>query len=185
MHGFRCYDNRAPNVKCQRVLVLALCLVTFLWKHLTAPGTNGKWRRVCHESLRLIWGNPWFGATQSVSEPLGKCTKCDVFWRFRCVYRTYFSARTSGGSCRRSRRSLTTSTTSGRRSWLTWTRWRTSTVALTSQVYALSVATWTMLLLLLSKTIKQHNKHTIQVQEKRLNNINKCNADKHMTTCRV
>jgi len=25
--GFRCYDNIAPNAKCQRVLVLALCLV--------------------------------------------------------------------------------------------------------------------------------------------------------------
>jgi len=28
VHGFRCYDNIAPNGKCQRVLVLALCLVT-------------------------------------------------------------------------------------------------------------------------------------------------------------
>jgi len=28
-HGFRCYDNIAPNAKCQRVLVLALCLVQF------------------------------------------------------------------------------------------------------------------------------------------------------------
>ena len=27
VHGLRCYDNIAPNVKCQRVLVLALCLV--------------------------------------------------------------------------------------------------------------------------------------------------------------
>ena len=26
MHGFRCYDNIAPNAKCQRVLIL-LCLV--------------------------------------------------------------------------------------------------------------------------------------------------------------
>ena len=26
--GFRCYDNIVPNAKCQRVLVLALCLVT-------------------------------------------------------------------------------------------------------------------------------------------------------------
>jgi len=25
---FRCYDNMAANAKCQRVLVLALCLVT-------------------------------------------------------------------------------------------------------------------------------------------------------------
>jgi len=27
VHGFRCYDNRAPNAKCQRVHVFALCLV--------------------------------------------------------------------------------------------------------------------------------------------------------------
>ena len=27
VHGFRCYDDRAPNAKCQRVLVLAECLV--------------------------------------------------------------------------------------------------------------------------------------------------------------
>jgi len=27
VHGFRCYDNIAPNAKCQQVLVLALCLV--------------------------------------------------------------------------------------------------------------------------------------------------------------
>jgi len=28
MHRFRCYDNIVPNAKCQRVLVLAVCLVT-------------------------------------------------------------------------------------------------------------------------------------------------------------
>jgi len=27
VHGFRYYDNIAPNAKCQRVLVLAVCLV--------------------------------------------------------------------------------------------------------------------------------------------------------------
>ena len=26
-HGFCCYDNIAPNAKCQRVLVLALCVI--------------------------------------------------------------------------------------------------------------------------------------------------------------
>jgi len=29
VHGFRCYDNISPNAKCQRVLVLAVCLVLF------------------------------------------------------------------------------------------------------------------------------------------------------------
>jgi len=27
VHGFRCYDNIAPNAKCQRVFVLALSLI--------------------------------------------------------------------------------------------------------------------------------------------------------------
>ena len=27
VHGFRCYDNIAPNARCQRVLVLAVCLI--------------------------------------------------------------------------------------------------------------------------------------------------------------
>jgi len=27
LHGFHCCDNMAPNAKCQRVLMLALCLV--------------------------------------------------------------------------------------------------------------------------------------------------------------
>jgi len=30
VHGFRCYDNIAPNAKCQQVLVLALCLVCIM-----------------------------------------------------------------------------------------------------------------------------------------------------------
>ena len=30
VHRFRCYDSAMPNVKCQRVLVLTLCLVLFV-----------------------------------------------------------------------------------------------------------------------------------------------------------
>jgi len=30
VHGFRCYDNIASNVKCQQVFVLALCLIEFV-----------------------------------------------------------------------------------------------------------------------------------------------------------
>jgi len=29
VHRFLCYDNIVPNAKCQRVLVLTLCLVCF------------------------------------------------------------------------------------------------------------------------------------------------------------
>jgi len=35
VHGFRCYDNIAPNAKCQRVLVLTLCLVCVLFRRRT------------------------------------------------------------------------------------------------------------------------------------------------------
>jgi len=31
VHGFRCYDNTAPNAKCQWVLVLALCLIFLIF----------------------------------------------------------------------------------------------------------------------------------------------------------
>jgi len=31
LYGFRCYDNIEPDAKCQRVLVLAVCLVCFVW----------------------------------------------------------------------------------------------------------------------------------------------------------
>jgi len=30
VYGFHCYDNIAPNAKCQRVLVLPLCLVALV-----------------------------------------------------------------------------------------------------------------------------------------------------------
>ena len=33
VHGFRCYDNIAPNAKCQRVLVLCLCLVLIFYQY--------------------------------------------------------------------------------------------------------------------------------------------------------
>ena len=57
VHGFRCYDNIAPNAKCQRVLVLALCLVI----HGGAkPGQLTQNRKRCpifHKaSIRLICG---------------------------------------------------------------------------------------------------------------------------------
>jgi len=36
VHGFRCYDNIVLNSKCQRVLVLAMCLVYYSlqWRNL-------------------------------------------------------------------------------------------------------------------------------------------------------
>ena len=34
VHGFRCYNNIAPNAKCQRVLALGLCLVPLVFDFL-------------------------------------------------------------------------------------------------------------------------------------------------------
>ena len=44
VHGFNCYDNIAPNAKCQRVLVLAVCLVVVV---VVTPATAWWTRCVC------------------------------------------------------------------------------------------------------------------------------------------
>ena len=64
-----------------------------------------------------------------------------VLWECVVTCRTYFSARTSGASCRWSRRGLMTSTPSGRRSCHTSTRSRTSTAALINLVRPVVYAT--------------------------------------------
>ena len=45
VRGFRCYDSIAPNAKCQRVLVLALCLVlrSLLLVHFFRCSDTGDW----------------------------------------------------------------------------------------------------------------------------------------------
>ena len=50
VHGFRCHDNTAPNAKCQRVLVLALCLVVAFVSRVFMNGPllsmlDGPWNR--------------------------------------------------------------------------------------------------------------------------------------------
>jgi len=40
VQGFRCYDNIAPNAKCQRVLVLAPCLVYICVEEVDRPQQN-------------------------------------------------------------------------------------------------------------------------------------------------
>jgi len=40
VHGFSCYDNIAPKRKCQRVLVLTLCLLIAVMV-LTGLSVNG------------------------------------------------------------------------------------------------------------------------------------------------
>jgi len=57
VHGFRCYDNTAPNAKCQRVLVLALCLVS-------CPADEQTWQ---------AWiGNQWNSMAAFMTWSLGR-----------------------------------------------------------------------------------------------------------------
>ena len=55
VHGFHCYDNIAPNAKCQWVLVLAVCLV-FGWPFV-------KRFTLCYRStvcdIGVLWPNGW------------------------------------------------------------------------------------------------------------------------------
>jgi len=50
VHGFHCYDNVAPNAKCQRLRVLVLCLVIFVLKYFV----NGTRCHHCHNHFRLM-----------------------------------------------------------------------------------------------------------------------------------
>jgi len=60
VHEFRCYDNVAPNAKCQRALVLAVCLVLLF--SLSTPGSGacrlfgrtGPHKIVCLHIMRSI-----------------------------------------------------------------------------------------------------------------------------------
>jgi len=49
VHGVRCYDNIAPNAKCQRVLVLALCLVLLFAAKTGENEAKRPWRSVAGE----------------------------------------------------------------------------------------------------------------------------------------
>jgi len=64
VHEFRCYDNIAPNAKCQRVLVVVLCLVTTVscsknlsvWHHFRDITTLRTWLPVTLRSPSFsIW----------------------------------------------------------------------------------------------------------------------------------
>jgi len=66
VHGFRCCDSIAPNVKCHRVPALALCLVesiVYVWKYMCV--------HACHftTSVFVIW------------------SKTDIFGRQSCLCR--------------------------------------------------------------------------------------------------
>jgi len=50
LYGFRCYDNIAPNAKCQRVLVLAQCLVVISLRLVSATGLIN-----CLDKLSLLY----------------------------------------------------------------------------------------------------------------------------------
>jgi len=75
VHAFHCYENIVPNAKCQRVLVLALCLVKYSIAHVEHVATLpremfvafltivGQWPRFCAilfvDFLFAIWRRIW------------------------------------------------------------------------------------------------------------------------------
>jgi len=68
VHRFRCYDNIAPNAKCQRVLVLVLCLVSIIvvikkslnhWYQIRPTRNAETWRKlitVAAEDAKVKYG---------------------------------------------------------------------------------------------------------------------------------
>ena len=56
MHGFRCCDNIAPNAKCQRVLVLALCLgfVVTVISEPNSPAETGCYRKAAVHTVDVV-----------------------------------------------------------------------------------------------------------------------------------
>jgi len=66
VHGFCCYDDIARKAKCQRVLVLAVCLVTF---------------RVSRRPREMYFGNPRLCVCLSATACRHYCTDPDATWR--------------------------------------------------------------------------------------------------------
>jgi len=76
VHGVRCCDNIAPNAKCQRVLVLALCLVLILRRCVTC------WRNMLGVGLSI-----WISQPQLRFELLDNNMQFDdVLCRFNKVH---------------------------------------------------------------------------------------------------
>ena len=83
MHGFRCYDNMAPNAKCQRVLVYSLyawllAVVTVLILPIKAKFHYASWFEAGSKLVAdrfeakfhyAIWFEPASNQLQTSSEP--------------------------------------------------------------------------------------------------------------------
>ena len=55
VHGFRCYDSIAPNAKCQRVLILAPCLVCAI-SHPSSNSFLSDWSRTHLQNAERSFG---------------------------------------------------------------------------------------------------------------------------------
>jgi len=85
VRGFRCYDSIVPNTKCQRVLVVALCLVDNVL-------LAGRWmyiRSVSTVVVVLVIAACWCinVACWYVSRPVPHCCECEGMkpWRLPCI----------------------------------------------------------------------------------------------------
>jgi len=64
VHGFHCCDNIAPNAKCQRVLVLAVCLFCFVFIEKTFGIYVANF--CCLASLPLVLSHCWLGSRKGI-----------------------------------------------------------------------------------------------------------------------
>jgi len=87
VHGFRCYDNIAPNAKCQRVLVLALFLVRLV------DGTRSR------KSARLILFDRNIGIVCDINLATTVVIIIDLFKYWFLCDRIFYVIETTMTSC--------------------------------------------------------------------------------------
>ena len=69
VHGFRCYDNIAPNTKSQQVLVLAVCLVALV-NDVVHTGTITMHRMILSVVVVAAWANRCYALVYYIPEQL-------------------------------------------------------------------------------------------------------------------
>jgi len=96
VHGFHCCDNIAPNAKCQRLLVLAVCLVCFVFIEKTCGIYVANF--YCLASLPLVLWHCWLGGRKGI-QPVKKLSGEVLAWlsvwsevQMICIWSSYASS---------------------------------------------------------------------------------------------
>jgi len=86
VHWFHRYDNIAPNTKCQRVLILAVCLIVKIWDVLIRMNVLAIAKLFLNLIMIVVFGQPfvkWFALCyRSVVCPVCLWCSCTVAKRF-------------------------------------------------------------------------------------------------------